>query len=136
MLCGLPYYSSIHFNPYINNLYFLLLIKSHLQSYPCPLIINYFWNIGFLLGITILLQIITGIFLGLHYTSDINSAYFSLFFFLFSSLMHVEVISEHENLTYWAFIPNPPLSTPVTWWHANPPLSSNDSDWTGGTGLP
>ena len=24
-------------------------MKSHLQSYPCPLIINYFWNLGFLL---------------------------------------------------------------------------------------
>ena len=49
-----------------SSLPFLLLMKSHLQSYPCPLIINYFWNIGFLLGITILLQIITGIFLGLN----------------------------------------------------------------------
>ena len=58
-------------------------MKSHLQSYPCPLIINYFWNLGFLLGITILLQIISGIFLGLHYTSDINSAYFSIFFIIF-----------------------------------------------------
>ena len=28
-----------------------------------PIIINYLWNIGFLLGITIILQIITGIFL-------------------------------------------------------------------------
>lgn len=65
-----------------HHIHFLLLMKSHLQSYPCPLIINYFWNIGFLLGITILLQIITGIFLGLHYTSDINSAYFSLFFLI------------------------------------------------------
>ena len=53
--------------------YFVLLMKSHLQSYPCPLIINIFWNLGFLLGITIILQIITGIFLGLHYTSDLNS---------------------------------------------------------------
>ena len=35
-----------------------------------------------LLGITIILQIITGIFLGLHYTSDLNSAYSSLFFFI------------------------------------------------------
>ena len=60
-------------------LYFVLLIKSHLLSYPCPIIINYLWNIGFLLGITIILQIITGIFLGLHYTSDLNSAYFSIF---------------------------------------------------------
>ena len=61
-------------------LYFVLLMKSHLQSYPCPLQINYIWNLGFILGITIILQIITGIFLGLHYTSDINSAYFSIFF--------------------------------------------------------
>ena len=63
-------------------LYFVLLMKSHLHSYPCPLQINSFWNLGFLLGITIILQIITGIFLGLHYTSDLNSAYSSLFFFI------------------------------------------------------
>ena len=54
-------------------LYFVLIMKSHLQSYPCPLEINSFWNLGFLLGITIILQIITGIFLCLHYTSDLNS---------------------------------------------------------------
>ena len=57
-------------------------MKSHLKSYPCPLQINSFWNLGFLLGITIILQIITGIFLGLHYTSDLNSAYSSIFFFI------------------------------------------------------
>merc|ERR1711928_45892 len=56
--------------------------KSHLQSYPCPLQINFFWNLGFLLGVAIILQIITGIFLALHYTSDLNSAYFSLFFLI------------------------------------------------------
>merc|ERR1711912_41845 len=62
--------------------YFVLLMKSHLQSYPCPLQINAFWNVGFLLGIAIMLQIITGIFLALHYTSDLNSAYFSIFFLI------------------------------------------------------
>ena len=61
---------------------YTFLIKSHLQSYPSPNNINSFWNMGFLLGITIILQIITGIFLGLHYTSDLNSAYSSLFFFI------------------------------------------------------
>merc|ERR1712137_954739 len=63
-------------------LYFVLLMKSHLQSYPCPLQINFFWNLGFLLGITIVLQIVTGIFLALHYTSDLHSAYFSVFFLI------------------------------------------------------
>ena len=59
-----------------------VLMKSHFESYPCPLQINSFWNLGFLLGITIILQIITGIFLGLHYNSDLNSAYSSIFFFI------------------------------------------------------
>merc|ERR1712178_111006 len=57
---------------------YVLLIKSHLQSYPCPLNINYFWNQGFLLGMTIVLQILTGILLALHYTSEISSAYYSV----------------------------------------------------------
>merc|ERR1712087_348383 len=61
---------------------FVLLVKSHLHSYPCPLQINYFWNLGFLLGIAIILQIITGIFLALHYTSDLNSAYYQIFFLI------------------------------------------------------
>merc|ERR1711988_530466 len=61
---------------------FVLLVKSHLQSYPCPLQINAFWNLGFLLGVAIMLQIVTGIFLALHYTSDLNSAYFSVFFLI------------------------------------------------------
>jgi len=30
-------------------------MKSHLQSYPCPLQINSFWNLGFLLGIIIII---------------------------------------------------------------------------------
>merc|ERR1712044_78972 len=64
------------------SLSFVLLMKSHLQSYPCPLQLNFFWNLGFLLGVAIILQIITGIFLALHYTSDLNSAYFSLFFLI------------------------------------------------------
>jgi len=48
-----------------------MLILIHFSSMDC-----------FLLGITIILQIITGIFLGLHYTSDLNSAYSSVFFFI------------------------------------------------------
>merc|ERR1712001_517270 len=72
------------FFPYLGRmkLYFVLLMKCNLHSYPCPLQIHYFWNLGFLLGVAIILQIITGIFLALHYTSDLNSAYFSLFFFI------------------------------------------------------
>ena len=68
------------------NLNFILIIKSHLQSYPCALQINSYWNIGFLLGITIINQIITGILLTLHYTAagnnNLNSAFYSLYFII------------------------------------------------------
>merc|ERR1711862_711101 len=43
---------------------------------------NFFLNLGFLLGVAIILQIITGIFLALHYTSDLNSAYYQIFFLI------------------------------------------------------
>merc|ERR1712079_292310 len=78
------YQRRVHGYRFLNSfsLSFVLLMKSHLQSYPCPLQINFFWNLGFLLGVAIILQIITGIFLALHYTSDLNSAYFSLFFLI------------------------------------------------------
>merc|ERR1712134_160674 len=58
--------------------HFVLLMKSHLGSYPCPLNLNTFWNLGFLMGVTSLLQMITGILLSLHHGSDIHSAYYSV----------------------------------------------------------
>jgi quinol-cytochrome oxidoreductase complex cytochrome b subunit len=57
-------------------------MKSHLQSYPCPLQINFFWKIGFLLEVAIMVEVVAGIFLDLHYTSDLNTAYFSVFFLI------------------------------------------------------
>jgi len=62
--------------------FFVLLMKSHLQSYPCPIQINSLWNFGFLLGVTIILQVITGILLSLYYVSDISISYFSVFFLI------------------------------------------------------
>merc|ERR1719242_450445 len=63
---------------------FVFIMKSHLQSYPCPLQINSFWNLGFLLGITIILQIITGIYYGwcLRYLHSSGASFVFLSLFL------------------------------------------------------
>lgn len=61
---------------------YILLMKSHLQSYPCPVSINFLWNLGFLLGISIILQVVTGIILALYYTSDLSTSYYSVFFLI------------------------------------------------------
>ena len=61
-----------------SKLHYLFIIKSHLESYPCPININCFWNAGFLLVISTVFQLITGILLALHYTPDINYSYYSI----------------------------------------------------------
>merc|ERR1712107_728916 len=66
---------------FFDNLVFIL-TKSHLGSYPCPLNINFYWNMGFTLGIVIVVQIVTGLFISFHYSSDINEAYYSVFFLI------------------------------------------------------
>ena len=79
-----------------NQLYFVLLMKSHLESYPCPLIINSFWNVGFLLGITIILQILSGIFLGLQNESLLASTFTFSFRVLSGNLLKLEI-----NFIFW-----------------------------------
>ena len=80
---GLLFWNSIHLEVASDS--FCFLINS---SWLLVFILYVFFIIlsGFNLncwkGITIILQIITGIFLGLHYTSDLNNAYSSIFFFI------------------------------------------------------
>ena len=56
----------------------LLKIKNHLISYPTPGNINTLFNFGFLSGICLAIQILTGIFLTMHYTPHIDSAFDSV----------------------------------------------------------
>lgn len=57
------------------------LINSMLIDLPAPSNISYLWNFGSLLGICLIIQIITGIFLAMHYCADANLA--------FSSVAHI-----------------------------------------------
>jgi len=54
------------------------LANSYLVDSPQPSTLNYFWNFGSLLGITLILQIISGIFLGMHYNSSADLAFISV----------------------------------------------------------
>ena len=55
---------------------FAIIFKSQLYSYPTPNNISYLYNYGFLLNICIVLQIITGIYLSIHYISIISYSFF------------------------------------------------------------
>ena len=53
----------------------LRLLNSYIVDSPQPANISYSWNFGSLLGVCLILQIVTGIFLAMHYKSDFVLAF-------------------------------------------------------------
>nr|AER54649.1 apocytochrome b [Pennaria disticha] len=53
-------------------------LNSVLIDLPSPSNISYFWNFGSLLGLCLIIQILTGIFLAMHYCADVNLAFLSI----------------------------------------------------------
>jgi ubiquinol-cytochrome c reductase cytochrome b subunit len=56
-------------------------INNHLIDYPTPSNLNISWNFGSLAGLCLMMQILTGIFLAMHYTAHVDLA--------FSSVQHI-----------------------------------------------
>nr|BCH36362.1 cytochrome b [Acanthaster planci] len=56
-------------------------VNNFLIDLPSPSNLSIWWNFGSLLGLCLIIQIITGLFLAMHYTSDISLA--------FSSISHI-----------------------------------------------
>lgn len=59
-------------NPYLS------LVNEYLIDSPLPANINYLWNFGSLLGLNMVIVIISGITLAMHYNSDISLAFASV----------------------------------------------------------
>nr|WJJ69973.1 cytochrome b [Apolemia sp. 3 CWD-2005] len=53
-------------------------INSAIVDLPTPSNISYLWNFGSLLGLCLAIQILTGIFLAMHYCSDVSLAFHSI----------------------------------------------------------
>ena len=56
----------------------LAFIDSHIISYPTPLNLNYLWSFGSAAGICLVIQMISGILLAMHYTPHIDLAFSSV----------------------------------------------------------
>nr|QDI93347.1 cytochrome b [Quercophylus gonoporospinus] len=57
------------------------IMNSSLIDLPSPSSISIWWNFGSLLGLCLMIQILTGLFLAMHYTANVELA--------FSSVMHI-----------------------------------------------
>ena len=53
-------------------------VKHSLVEYPTPRNLSYWWNFGSLAGIALVMQIVTGIFLAMHYKADVGMAFDSI----------------------------------------------------------
>lgn len=51
------------------------IINNALVDLPAPINISTWWNFGSLLGLCLIIQILTGLFLAIHYTADISLAF-------------------------------------------------------------
>lgn len=61
-----------------NKEYLLSVMDNHIIDYPTPINISYLWSFGFTAAFCLVIQIITGIFLAMHYTPHVDLAFSSV----------------------------------------------------------
>lgn len=61
-----------------NKNYLLAFMDSHLIHYPSPINLSYAWSFGSTAGICLIIQLLTGVFLAMHYTPNIELAFGSV----------------------------------------------------------
>ncbi|MBP9753135.1 MAG: cytochrome b/b6 [Proteobacteria bacterium] len=57
---------------------FLNFVNNHLKNYQTPKNLSYLWNFGSLAGVTLVIMILSGIFLAMHYTPHVDHAFDSI----------------------------------------------------------
>jgi ubiquinol-cytochrome c reductase cytochrome b subunit len=61
-----------------NKDFLLSFIDSHIINYPTPINLNYMWSFGSTAGLCLVIQILSGIFLAMHYSPHIDLAFSSV----------------------------------------------------------
>ena len=56
----------------------LLTLSNHLQEYPTPKNLNYWWTFGGILTFCLITQIVTGLILAMHYVASADLAFGSV----------------------------------------------------------
>ena len=54
----------------------------HISNYPTPVNLDYSWSFGFIAGLCLSIQIISGLFLAMYYSPDISLAFYSVEYLL------------------------------------------------------
>jgi ubiquinol-cytochrome c reductase cytochrome b subunit len=57
---------------------YFYLVYNFLGRYPTSLNLSYLWNFGFASAIFLMIQLLSGIFLSMHYVANVDYAFFSI----------------------------------------------------------
>src|SRR5271163_673611 len=57
---------------------FLSVFNKYLVDSPLPSNLSYYWNLGSLLGLALVVQMVTGILVAMHYTPHVDLAFISV----------------------------------------------------------
>lgn len=68
----MSFYSTLLKNPFVST------ISNHIDSYPTPINLTYLWGLGSIAGMALVIQIITGVLLAMHYAAEIHLAFASV----------------------------------------------------------
>lgn len=61
-----------------NRKYLLDILNNHLVNYASPVLLTYSWSFGSLAGICLVIQMLSGVFLAMHYTPQVDLAFSSI----------------------------------------------------------
>jgi len=75
------------------------LANSFLIDSPQPANLSYIWNFGSLLGICLIVQILTGVFLAIHYSNTVDLAFISV-----EHLYYITLLSSAYKILLYAEI--------------------------------
>jgi ubiquinol-cytochrome c reductase cytochrome b subunit len=76
-IIGLKRFSPVNWSRFNKN-YILALVSNHIIYYPTPITLTYAWSFGALAGICLVVQMLSGIFLAMHYTPNVDLAFSSV----------------------------------------------------------
>ena len=63
---------------FVNKNNFIHILYHTAVPYPAPANLNYFWSFGIYLTVCLVIQLLTGIFLAMHYVPNIDLAFISV----------------------------------------------------------
>jgi quinol-cytochrome oxidoreductase complex cytochrome b subunit len=66
-----------------------------------PINISYLWNFGSLLGVCLVLQILTGVFLAMHYTPTVEGAFNSVEHIYFYNDVLIKYLQMSDKILFY-----------------------------------